>query len=184
MNSWKFFLVIGLVGFLWLAYQGLWGDPRALPTVLIGTHAPSISGPGLVSDEAISPDHLKGKVVLLNFWASWCLECRQEHSSLLAINQRFGPHSDFVMLGVNYQDRKEDALDYLKVRGNSFRHVRDLKGAISIDYGVYGVPETFVIDRQGTIRFKYVGPLIGTVLTHLTDQILQPLLDGQPLPPV
>ncbi|HEY5648416.1 MAG TPA: redoxin domain-containing protein [Nitrospiria bacterium] len=182
MNSWKFFLVAGLAGFLWLSYQGLWGDPRAIPTVLIGTPAPPISGPALLTEETISPDQLQGKVVLLNFWASWCLECRQEHSNLLAIDQRFGSHPDFVMLGVNYQDRKEDALEYLKVYGNSFRHVRDLKGAISIDYGVYGVPETFVIDQQGIIRFKYVGPLFGTVLTHVTDQVLQPLLDGKPLP--
>ena len=163
-------------------YKGLWGDPRAIPTVLIGTQARPFSAPQLETGETLTLAGLQNKVILLNFWASWCLECRDEHPNLLALQKRFGDHPDFVMLGVNYQDREQDAKKYLEVYGNNFRHIRDLKGAISIDYGVYGVPETFVIDRQGTILFKYIGPLIGPTYTHLTENILQPLLQGRPVP--
>lgn len=182
MKTWHVVLVVGLIGLVTLFYQGLWGNPRAIPTVLIGTQAPAFSAPKLETGEILSIAGYPNKVILLNFWASWCLECRDEHPNLLAIQRRFGEHPDFVMLGVNYQDREPDAKKYLEVHGNNFRHIRDLKGAISIDYGVYGVPETFVIDRQGTIRFKYIGPLIGPIYTHLTENLLPSLLQGKPIP--
>ena len=182
MKTWHFILVLVVAGLLTLFYKGLWGDPRAIPTVLIGTQAPIFSGPEVRTGEMMSMDSFRGKVVLINFWASWCLECRTEHENLLAINRRFSQHPDFVMLGINYQDRLDDAQKYLQVYGSNFDHLRDLKGAISIDYGVYGVPETFVIDPQGIIRYKYVGPLVGPAYTHLTENILQPLLERRPFP--
>ena len=182
MKTWHFILVLAVAGLVTLFYKGLWGDPRAIPTVLIGTQAPMISGPEVRTGETISTGRFHGKVILINFWASWCLECRTEHENLLAINRRFSQHPDFVMLGINYQDREKDALEYLQVYGSNFDHVRDIKGAISIDYGVYGVPETFVIDQQGIIRYKYVGPLVGTVYSNLTETILQPLLERRPSP--
>lgn len=182
MKTWHFILVIMVAGLLTLFYKGLWGDPRAIPTVLIGTQAPTFSGPEVRTGETVEMNRFLGKVILINFWASWCLECRTEHENLLAISRRFSPHPDFVMLGINYQDREEDALKYLQVYGSNFDHVRDLKGRISIDYGVYGVPETFVIDQQGVIRYKYVGPLVGAVYSNLTETILQPLLERRPFP--
>ncbi len=81
------------------------------------------------------------------------------------------------MLGVNYQDKEKDALEYLDIYGSNFRHLRDVNGTISIDYGVYGVPETFVFDRNGTIKFKYVGPIIGPTYTHVVERVIQPLLE-------
>ncbi|MBI3609128.1 MAG: redoxin domain-containing protein [Nitrospirae bacterium] len=182
MKGWHFILALAVVGLLVLFYKGLWGDPRTIPTVLIGTQAPSFSGPVVRTGEMITSSRFQGKVVLLNFWASWCLECRTEHENLLALNRRFGSNPDFVMLGINYQDRKEDAEKYLEVYGSTFNHLRDPKGAISIDYGVYGVPETFVIDRQGVIRYKYVGPLVGPAYTNLIENVLEPLLEGRPFP--
>ncbi|HET6465995.1 MAG TPA: redoxin domain-containing protein [Nitrospiria bacterium] len=179
MKIWHFILVIAVAGLLALFYKGLWGDPRAIPTVLIGTQAVTFSGPEVRTGEIVSTNRFQGKVILINFWASWCLECRTEHENLMALSRRFSPNPDFVMLGINYQDRLEDAKKYLQDYGSNFDHVRDLKGTISIDYGVYGVPETFVIDRQGIIRYKYVGPLMGPAYTHLTDDILQPLLEGR-----
>ena len=181
MKSWQVILVAGLVGLVALFYRGLWGDPRAIPTVLIGTQAPTFSGPEVRSGAPIGFDQYRGKVVMVNFWASWCLECRTEHENLLALQKRFGSNPEFVMLGINYQDRPEDAQKYLQVYGTNFQHVRDIKGTISIDYGVYGVPETFVIDRQGVIRFKFVGPLVGPSYDHLTHNVLEPLLRGQPV---
>lgn len=180
IRGWHVALVLGVVGLVTLFYQGLWGDPRRIATVLVGTPAPVFSGPEVNTGELISLERYKDKVVMLNFWASWCLECREEHENLLAIHKRFGQDPNFGMLGINYQDREDHARQYLETYGNSFSHVRDLNGAISIDYGVYGVPETFVIDRQGIIRFKQVGPIIGPVYTHLTEKVIAPLLQGSP----
>ena len=176
MRSWQLLLIVCVVALLALFYEGLWGDPRAIPTVLIGTQAPLIVGPDVFTGDMLTTEQFRGKVMLVNFWASWCLECKIEHKSLLEINKRFGPHPDFVMLGVNYQDTPENARRYLKEYGNSFIHIRDVKGAIAIDYGVYGVPESFVVDQDGKIVYKYIGPLIGQTFADLTQKILQPLL--------
>ncbi|WP_454063269.1 TlpA family protein disulfide reductase [Candidatus Nitrospira salsa] len=171
-------LIIGLLGLFALFYQGLWGDPRSIPTVLIGTEAPTFTGPDVESGKAISLEQYKGKVVLLNFWASWCYECKVEHKDILRLHQQFKDHPDFVMLGINYQDELPDAKKYLKTYGSTFQHVRDIKGTLAIDYGVYGVPETFVIDQQGVIRHKWVGPIVGQVYTNLTENVISPLLNN------
>lgn len=175
---WKIVLAVVLLGLFVLFYQGLWGNPRYIPTVLKGTPARVFSAPVLGSNETLSLDQLKGKVVLLNFWASWCQECRLEHNNLLALNDQFSRDPGFVMLGVNYQDKEDDALDYIKTFGTNFAHVRDVKSAIAFDYGVYGVPETFVIDQQGVIRCKTIGPIMGPVYANYTQQILPALLKG------
>ncbi len=177
----QFTLFIVLCGLLTLFYQGLWGDPRSIPTVLVGTQAPGFEGPDVESGEHISYNQFRGKVVLLNFWASWCYECKVEHEDILKLHKQLKDHPDFVMLGVNYQDKVPDALAYLKRYGSTFRHVRDITGALAIDYGVYGVPETFVIDQQGVIRHKWVGPIVGKTYTDLTKKVLLPLLNGKPV---
>lgn len=181
MKTWHFILVIAVAGLLALFYRGLWGDPRAIPTVLIGTPAAMFSGPEVRTGETVAMNRFQGKVVLINFWASWCLECRTEHENLMALNRQFSPNPNFVMLGINYQDDPKDAQKYLQVYGSNYDHIRDLQGTISIDYGVYGVPETFVIDKQGIIRYKYVGPILGPAYTHLTEDILPSLLEGRPI---
>lgn len=170
-------LVVGLIALFALFLKGLEGDPRSLPTVLIGTTAPTFTGPDVESGNTLSLDQYKGKVVLLNFWASWCYECKVEHNDILRLHQQFKDNPDFVMLGVNYQDELPNAKEYLKTYGSSFQHVRDIKGTMAIDYGVYGVPETFVIDQQGIIRHKWVGPIVGQVYTNLTEQVISPLLN-------
>jgi cytochrome c biogenesis protein CcmG/thiol:disulfide interchange protein DsbE len=180
IRGWHIAVIVGVIGLLSLFYKGLWGNPQYIPPVLIGKPAPEFSGPDLYTGETLSLTQFQGKVVMVNFWASWCLECRDEHPNLLAIQKQFGDHPDFVMLGINYQDEEENAKKYLEVYGNAFRHVRDPDGKISIDYGVYGVPETFVFDRQGIIRYKHIGPIIGPTYPQLTNQVILPLLQGQP----
>jgi cytochrome c biogenesis protein CcmG/thiol:disulfide interchange protein DsbE len=175
---WQFTLVAGLLGLFVLFYQGLWGNPKYIPSVLIGTPAPVFSAPVLGATETLSLDQFRGKVVLLNFWASWCLECRLEHNNLLALNEQFSRDPDFVMLGINYQDKEDDALEYIKTYGSNFEHVRDIKNSLAFDYGVYGVPETFVIDQQGIIRCKTIGPIVGMVYTNYTQRVLPMLLQG------
>lgn len=176
ISAWHVLLFLGLFGLFFIFYQGLWGDPSALPTVIIAEPASDFTAPELYGEKNITlSDHL-GKVVVLNFWASWCLECKLEHKFLLAINKHFEDNPDFVMYGVNYQDKDDLAKAYLRKYGNNFEHVIDLKGKISIDYGVYGVPETFVIDKKGVIRHKHIGPILGEAYSDIIKTKIEPLL--------
>lgn len=174
---WQAFLLIGLLGLVVLFYQGLWGDPTALPPVIIEEPASEIVAPDLYSGEEFRLSEHLGKVVVLNFWASWCLECKLEHKFLLAIQKRFENRADFAMYGVNYQDKARLAKAYLEQHGNNFKHVIDAKGKISIDYGVYGVPETFIIDKEGVIRHKIIGPVLADGYSDLVENIIEPLLN-------
>ncbi len=178
VRGWQIALLIGIFGLIVLFYKGLWGNPSYIPPVLIGTPAPAITAPDLYQPKEVSLSQFRGKVVVLNFWASWCQECKLEHQTLLELKDRFSKNPNFVMLGVNYQDKEDLAQQYLKEHGNNFDHIRDAKGRISIDYGVYGVPETFVIDQNGVIRHKQIGPIIGETYTYLVEQVIEPLLNG------
>jgi len=179
MRGWHFILLGGILGLLVLFYEGLWGDPKAIPTVLIGTPAPGFSATELGTGRTISLSEFQGKVVVLNFWASWCQECRLEQQNLLEIQNEFGNNPNFLLLGVDYHDRDPDAKRYLDVFGSNFHHIVDPSGVIAIDYGVYGVPETFVFDQKGIIRHKVVGPIAGSNYKQLVEQVIRPLLEGQ-----
>jgi len=181
---WHLFLSLAIVGLIVILYHGLYQNPSYIPPVIINTPAPEIVGPELYQGKEIRLSDYKGKVVVLNFWASWCRECALEHSSLLEMNRRYQANPQFVMIGVNYQDKEDLAKEYLKQHGNNFIHVRDPSGKISIDYGIYGVPETFVIDQSGMIRYKSIGPLIGETAAGLMKDIIEPLLKGLPLSPL
>ena len=140
------------------------------------TRAPVFEGPDVESGEPLSSEQYKGKVIVVNFWASWCQECKVEHENLLRLYDEFKDHPEFVMVGINYQDERPKARAYLQRYGSSFPHMQDVKGALAIDFGVYGVPETFVIDKQGIIRHKWIGPIVDNVYTNLTKNVLTPLL--------
>jgi len=136
---------------------GLKLNPREVPSPLIGKPAPAFSLP-LLSDPAktLSPADMRGKVWLLNVWASWCTSCRQEHEVLLELAQRGG----VTIYGLDYKDQPEAAQAWLARFGNPYAAtVVDIEGRTGIDYGVYGVPETYVIDKNGVIRHKHTGPL-------------------------
>lgn len=136
---------------------GLERDPRRVPSPLIDKPAPSFSLPGLAAEGAtVSPADFEGKVWLLNVWASWCVACRAEHPVLNELAQR-----DLVpMVGLNYKDAQADAVRWLRDWGNPYSVVAvDADGRVGIDWGVYGVPETFVIDKRGRIRHKHIGPI-------------------------
>ncbi len=156
-----------LVAFLW---AGLSRDPREVPSPLVGKPAPAFTLPQLQApDKTFSPADMRGQVWLLNVWASWCVSCREEHPVLV----EFARQGKVPLIGLNYKDQRQDALAWLARFGNPYRlSVSDPEGRVGIDYGVYGVPETYVIDRQGVIRMKHIGPVTPEVLSGK----IQPLL--------
>jgi cytochrome c biogenesis protein CcmG, thiol:disulfide interchange protein DsbE len=141
---------------------GLRLKPREVPSPLIDKPAPAFDLAQLHDPQLrLAREDMRGRVWLLNVWASWCGACREEHPLLVALaRQQVVP-----ILGLNYKDQRPDALGWLQRWGNPYeRSLSDVDGRVGIDYGVYGVPETFVIDRQGVIRFKQIGPLTDEVL--------------------
>jgi cytochrome c biogenesis protein CcmG/thiol:disulfide interchange protein DsbE len=154
----KYFLPLAVlavvVGFLGV---GLKLDPREVPSPLIGKAAPPFSLPVLHEPaKTVSNTDFKGQVWMLNVWASWCVSCREEHPVLVELSkQKIVP-----IIGLNYKDQSDDARAWLKKFGDPYvMSLVDAKGKIGIDYGVYGVPETYVIDRDGVIRYKKIGPV-------------------------
>jgi len=154
-----FGLFIVVVGFLAV---GLTLNPRELPSPLVGKAAPDFSLPQLHDPgKMISSNDLKGKVWLLNFWASWCGGCKEEHPVLIHLAQS----GAVPIYGMDYKDQREEALTWLREWGNPYPVVAvDEAGRVGINYGVYGVPETYVIDKAGVIRYKQIGPLREDIL--------------------
>ncbi len=146
---------------------GLGLNPRQVPSPLIDRPAPAFVLPQLhAPDKPIGPEAMRGQVWLLNVWASWCVSCRQEHPVLIDLAKS----GEVPIYGLNYKDQREDALRWLVQWGDPYKlSIMDAKGATGIDYGVYGVPETFVIDKAGIIRYKQIGPLTPEILR---DKIL------------
>ncbi len=136
---------------------GLNRDPREVPSPLIDKPAPAFKLPRLdAPEQMISTQDLRGQVWLLNVWASWCVACRQEHPLLVDLARA----GTVKVYGLNYKDKREDAIGMLRKTGDPYvKSVSDTEGLVGIDYGVYGVPETFVIDKQGVIRYKQIGPI-------------------------
>ena len=154
----KFLVPIGLFALLGLllAY-GLKLDPRKIPSPLVNKPLPAFSLPTLENPKkSLTNADLKGKVVLINVWASWCVACKQEHPVLMALTR----DKQVPIIGLNYKDKREDATRMLNVEGNPYDvSIVDADGRVGIDWGVYGVPETFVVDKQGVIRYKQIGPI-------------------------
>lgn len=144
-----------LILFAFLAI-GLRLDPSTVPSPLIGKPVPAFSLPALDGGETISESTLNGRPLLVNYFASWCTPCLQEHPLLMRLAQR----GDVELLGINYKDAEPDARAWLARHGNPYSRIaRDDRGVAGLDWGVYGVPETFVIAADGTISYKQVGPL-------------------------
>lgn len=157
-----------LVALLWF---GLGNDPRTIPSPLVGKPAPAFELPKLYkAGENASPEELKGKVWLLNVFASWCVSCRAEHE----VVTNFIRNHKVDVLGLNYKDEDADAKRWLAQFGNPYAVIAvDITGRTGMDWGVYGVPETFVMDKQGIIRHKFTGPLTEDIV----QQELVPLIN-------
>ncbi len=149
---------------------GLKLDPREVPSPFIGKPAPAFNLPQLTDpSKTFGNENLKGKVSLLNVWASWCVSCRQEHPLLVELSRE----GIVPIYGLNYKDEREAGMAWLNRLGNPYTLIAfDADGKVGIEWGVYGVPETFVIDKQGVIRHKHTGP----ITEEAWQKILLPLI--------
>lgn len=161
-----FFVMVGFLA------KGLFLDPRKVPSPLIGKPAPAFVAPVLGSaGKVFSSADMKGKVWLLNTWASWCAACRDEHPLLVEMLAH-----DIPLYGLAYKDTDEASLQMLEELGNPYiLSATDADGRIGIDYGVYGVPETYVIDKEGIIRYKQIGPITPDSLRNIILPLLKDL---------
>ncbi|HTN93007.1 MAG TPA: DsbE family thiol:disulfide interchange protein [Gallionella sp.] len=154
MRFWPFVVFVILAVFL---YVGLSLNPHEVPSPLINKPAPAFTLPQLHDpSKTFSSQDMKGQVWLLNVWASWCVSCREEHPVLMALARK----NIVPVYGLDYKDKNPDGEAWLRNGGNPYTLVAtDADGRVGIDYGVYGVPETYVIDKQGVIRYKQIGAI-------------------------
>ena len=166
-------LVVGFLLLVALLAAGLTRNPREVPSPLVGKPAPAFELPRLSDPAAkFSPAEMRGKVWLLNVWASWCVSCRDEHPVLLD----FSKAKQAPLVGLNYKDPRDDALKWLARFGDPYAlSVADADGRIGIDYGVYGVPETYVIDKVGLIRYKQIGPVTPDIMAQKIVPLIREL---------
>lgn len=148
-------------------------DPTLVDSPLIGEPAPAERLPELEGPGSLSLADLRGEVLVVNFWASWCVPCRDEHAALTAAATNYRG-SGVTFVGVNYQDRRGSAIAFLDElgRGDGYRYVTDPDSRLAMEFGVFGVPETFFIDRSGRIAGKITGPATYPVLASALDEIL------------
>lgn len=164
----------GVIGLL--AY-GFTRDPRHIASPLVGRQAPSFTLT-LFDGKTIRLENLRGKVVFLNFWASWCPPCRAEAKALEASWKKY-KDKGVVFFGINIQDTEEAARGFIQEFQITYMNGRDDTGRIAIDYGVWGLPETFFIDRQGRITYKHVGGLGSPTITAKLDQALLGIVSAE-----
>jgi len=168
-----------LVLFLALAallYKGLALNPREVPSPLIGKPAPEFTLPELKDNSRqLSHRDFQGKVSLLNVWATWCVSCRAEHPLLMQLARQ-----GVTIYGLDYKDSREDAQRWLQRFGNPYvANAFDADGRVGIDWGVYGTPETFVIDKHGIIRHKHIGPLTEEAIQSEILPLIQKLKEDK-----
>ncbi len=174
MNRQRVFLFIPLVVFAVLAaffWRGLSLDPNEMPSALLDKPVPQFSLPRLENPQELRTQNLfQGKVSLLNVWATWCVTCRDEHAFLNKLKQQ-----GVYIIGIDYKDNRQDAQRWIAELGNPYADIiSDEDGRLGLDLGVFGAPETYVVDRQGIIRYKYIGDLNQKVW----DDTIKPIFDS------
>lgn len=174
MNKQRALLFIPLVVFAVLAvffWRGLSLDPNKMPSALLDKPVPPFSLPRLQNPEELRTQSLlQGKVSLLNVWATWCVTCRDEHAFLNKLKQQ-----GVYIIGIDYKDNQQDAQRWIAELGNPYADIIfDEDGRLGLDLGVFGAPETYVVDRQGIIRYKYIGDLNQKVW----DDTIKPIFDS------
>ena len=178
MRRWVLLIPLALfLGMALFLYRGLYLDPSALPSALIDKPFPEFSLPAVQGGKPLTRADLLGKPALVNVWGTWCIACRVEHPVLTRLAQQ-----GVVIYGVNYKDVNADALKWLKDFHDPYQlNINDEAGGLGLNLGVYGAPETFLIDRKGIIRYKHVGVIDETVWREKLAGLYQGLVDeGKP----
>ena len=167
----KIWVPLAFIALIGLLAAGLRLNPREVPSPLIDKPAPAFELPLLhAAAKSFTQKDMLGKVWVLNVWASWCPPCLVEHPVVTDLARTV------PVIGLNYKDAREDALPWLKRNGDPYRlSVYDAAGKIAIDYGVYGVPETYVIDQRGVIRYKHIGPLTPEIARKKLEPLVKEL---------
>ena len=149
-----FFLAVLIIFFYLLIIDR---NPSEIPSALLEKEAPEFKAESLLKNATFSSyDEFNNETVLVNFFATWCKPCREEHIYI----ERFSNEKNLKMIGINYKDNPEKALEWLKKLGNPYSNIAiDKKGKIAIDWGVYGIPETFIVNSKGIIKYRHVGPI-------------------------
>ena len=192
MPRWVFLPLVLFLGMVVFLAVGLNRNPQEIPSPLIGRPAPVFQLPSMDTAQSVSTAAFKGQLTLVNFWATWCAGCKDEHPILLALSRQPG----LQMVGINYKELQASELSgqatqspeslqkarlrsqaWLQKNGQAFgQNLMDMDGRVGMDFGVYGLPETYLIDRDGVVRFKHAGALTPEVV----QQKLLPLLRGLP----
>lgn len=168
----KVLIPLSVIPVLLLLAYGFWTDPRFVPSPLIEKPAPPFAL-ALFDGGNLNLDELRGKVVVVNFWASWCFPACYEEAPVLEGTWRFYKDREVVVVGVNVQDTEKAAREFMDRFKFTFPNGPDRGGKISIDYGVYGIPETFVLDKEGRIAYKHVGAVTANGLTAQIEELLK-----------
>jgi cytochrome c biogenesis protein CcmG/thiol:disulfide interchange protein DsbE len=174
MKSLRFFIpLVALVALVLFLGAGLNLDPKEVPSPLIGKPSPSFNLTRLDNATvSIRRDDMLGKVWMLNVWASWCVACRDEHPLLVEFSRK----KLLPIYGLNYKDERLTGLKWLRNFGDPYdASLFDQEGRVGIDFGVYGVPETFIMDREGIVRFKQIGPLTPDVIRTQIEPLVRKL---------
>lgn len=169
----SFVLIAAILGAVLVSVLTGHHNPRTLPSALLNKPAPAFNLPSpLTGQPGLKTADLKGGIAIVNVWASWCPPCLVEHPQIIQLSKVPG----LRVFGLNQKDRKENAARWLRTHGNPYAAIgHDPEGRVGLDWGVYGVPETFILDRTGKIRFRFAGPITKSILNSTILPVIRTL---------